>query len=112
MREILKESINGITREIESRLSKIQVLIDCVIGNERRFTKQVKNSQPTIAKALVLYREVRRLKVIKKELQLLKLIEDLNYDIRRTTTRSTMDHPPGLCEKRRPARMPLLWKKK
>lgn len=71
--EIIRASIEGITQEIDDRVSQLATLVHCVTGDEKRFIKPVKNPLPTIEKALQVNREVKKLRVIRKELQIMKL---------------------------------------
>lgn len=66
---VLKESMRGITREINARTWKIQSLVDCITGREERFFKPVKKQLPVMEKALRLRREVIMLQEIKKSLR-------------------------------------------
>ena len=68
-REIIQQSIRGISREINLRTLKICGLVERVNGDEKRFVKPVKRPLPTMIMALKLHREVEKLKVIKKSLQ-------------------------------------------
>lgn len=64
-----EESIKGITLEINKRTWMLQAFKDRVVGHEGRFLKPVRNQLPVIEKALVVYREVVKLKAIKNQMQ-------------------------------------------
>jgi hypothetical protein len=70
-------SIEGVTSEINRRTSNINTLVACVVGSESRFIKPVKRALPDIERALKLHREVKKLKVIRKELQLIQLSNEI-----------------------------------
>lgn len=78
---VIERSLEGVTHEINRRTSNIKTLVDCVVGNEQRFIKPVKQALPDIEKALALHREVKKLRVIRKELQLIQLSNEIKQMI-------------------------------
>jgi hypothetical protein len=69
--EVLKKSIAGISREINLREWMMSDLIRRFYGDEDRFIKEPIDKTGIIKRGLKLFREIRKLKMIRAELHLI-----------------------------------------
>lgn len=69
--DVLRESMRGIQREINLRSWRINDYLAYYFGDEKRFIKEVSDKTTIVNNALKLWREIKRLRVIKAEINLI-----------------------------------------
>lgn len=77
--EVLKESRRGMQREIDERHNAIHHLIRYYEGDVKNFIKPPQDKTRIERECLRMRREIKRLKVIKAELNLIIEVKQLNY---------------------------------
>lgn len=80
---VLKGSMRGIRKEIDDRSRRICELVSFHVNPEKRFrlygNKPPQDKSNIENKCLTLYREIRKLKVIKAELNLIIHLKEMNH---------------------------------
>jgi hypothetical protein len=76
---VLKGSARGIQGMIEGRLRDIHHMLSYYNGNELKFIKPPQDKTSIERKCLQLRREVKRLRVIKAEINLIIQLKELHY---------------------------------
>lgn len=79
--EVLRTAMKGVQREITERHWKINGLISLFFGDEKTFLKAPKNKVHLINSALKMHREIKKLQIIKAELNLVYHLKNYRHEL-------------------------------